>query len=418
MTSSLPLDGVRVLDLSRFLSGPYAAMTLGDMGADVIKIERCDGGDDSRRMAPHVEGESYPFAMANRNKRSLALDLTQPAGRDVFERLAATADVVIENFRPGVAARLGIEAATLQERNPALIHCSISGFGQTGPDRHRAGLDIIAQGASGLMSMTGNSGDRPVKVGIAVNDIAAGASAVQSILAAYVHRLRTGEGQAIDISLVDAGLAWTVWESGAFFGSGEVAQANGSRHRRSAPYQVFRTQDGYVTVGANTERLWRRLCTDVLAQPEWLEDARFLDNEARLRHVDQLERAIEEQLAARTTTEWVERLDAAGVPGGPVLTYDQVLASEQVAARAMVVEVDHPLTGSMKMLGFAPKLSATPFQVRRTAPQLGQHTVEVLGELGLGPGDIDSLVAAQVVLDGRRTDQLAGTAGAPAGGAS
>lgn len=395
----LPLEGFRVLDLTRFLSGPYATMVLGDMGADVLKIERPEGGDDSRRMSPHVNGESYPFAMPNRNKRSLAVDLADPRGLGLFKELVARADLVIENFRPGVAAKLGIDYASLTEVRPDLIYCSISGFGQTGPYRMRAGLDIIAQGVGGFMSMTGNPGDRPVKVGVAINDLAAGATAVQAILAAYIYRSRTGKGQAIDLSLVDAGLAWTIWESGAYFGSGEVATANGSRHRRSAPYQAFRTKDGHVTVGANTERLWRRLCIDVLDMPDWIDDPRFCNNELRLENVDELEREIEAILALKPTAEWVDRLDAAGIPGGPLYTYDQALASEQVKARSMVVEVDHPRIGRMKTIGVAPKMSASPFQITRPAPWLGQHSAEVLQEMGTPAEEIDKLFVAGVVHD-------------------
>lgn len=401
----LPLEGFRVLDLTRFLSGPYATMVLGDMGADVLKIERPEGGDDSRRMAPQVNGESYPFAMPNRNKRSLAVDLTTERGLELFKTLVAQADLVIENFRPGVTAKLGIDYAALTDVRPDLIYCSISGFGQTGPHRLRAGLDIIAQGVGGFMSMTGNPGDRPVKVGVAINDLAAGATAVQAILAAYIYRARTGQGQSIDLSLVDAGLAWTVWESGAYFGSGEIATANGSRHRRSAPYQAFRTQDGHVTVGANTERLWRRLCDDVLDVPEWIQDPRFCDNERRLANVEELEREIEQILALKPTAEWVDRLDAAGIPGGPLYTYDQALESEQVQARDMVVEVDHPRIGRMKTVGVAPKMSGSPFQITRPAPWLGQHSAQVLAELGLPPDEIDKLFVDGVVHDEYRRSE-------------
>ncbi|MEW2624101.1 CoA transferase [Streptomyces sp. NPDC048106] len=398
----LPLDGVRVLDLSRFLAGPYAAMTLGDMGADVIKVERCGSGDDSRRMGPHVAGESYPFAMNNRNKRGIALDLTTRRGHEVFLRLVATADVLIENFRPGVTEGLGIDHASLSAVRPRLIHCSVSGFGQTGPDRERAGLDIIAQGASGLMSMTGHPGEPPVKMGIAANDIAAGSLAVQAVLAAHIHRLRTGEGQHIDISLVDAGLSWTIWEAGAYFGSGEVASAQGSRHRRSAPYQAFRTQDGHVTVGANTDRLWERLVTSVLGRPDWLDDPRYAENASRLRNVDVLETEIEEITTTRPTADWVALLDEAGVPGGPVYTYDQALATPQARAREMVVEVDHPIVGPMRHLGVAPKMSGTPLRIDRAAPWLGQHTTEVLGELGLTEGEIEELFTDGLVDDSHR----------------
>ena len=254
-----PLDGFRVLDLTRFLSGPYCTMVLAELGADVIKVEQPVTGDDSRRLAPKIEGESYPFAMPNRSKRSLSMDLKTARGRELFLELAAESDLVMENFRPGVARRLGIDYDGVRAARPDILYCSISGFGQTGPYRDRPGFDIMAQGMGGFLRMTGEPDGRPAKVGIAINDIAAGATAIYSVLGAQMVRQQTGQGQYMDISLVDAGLAWTVWESGAFFGSGEVPQPTGTRHRRSTPYAAFRTSDGYVTIGAANDRLWARL---------------------------------------------------------------------------------------------------------------------------------------------------------------
>ena len=255
----LPLAGFRVLDLTRFLSGPYCTMVLAELGADVIKVEQPHTGDDSRRLAPKINGESYPFAMPNRSKRSVSLDLKTERGRELFLELAADADLVIENFRPGVANRLGIGYDDVRKVRDDILYCSISGFGQTGPYRDRPGFDIMAQGMVGFLRMTGQPDGRPAKVGIAINDIAAGATAIYSIMAAQMVRQQTGRGQYMDISLVDAGLAWTVWESGAFFGAGEVPQPTGTRHRRSTPYQAYRTSDGYVTIGAANDRLWERL---------------------------------------------------------------------------------------------------------------------------------------------------------------
>ncbi|MGH2820896.1 MAG: CaiB/BaiF CoA transferase family protein [Actinomycetota bacterium] len=397
-----PLDGLKVLDLSRFLSGPYCTMVLADMGADVTKVERFPGGDESRRTGPKVNGESVPFTVPNRNKRSLALDLKSARGREVFDELARRADVVVENFRPGVAARLGIDHAAVSRMNPGIIYCSISGFGQTGPYNQRAGFDIIAQGVTGFMRMTGHPGDRPVKVGIAINDIAAGVTAVYSILGAYIHRLRTGQGQYIDVSLVDAGLAWTVWEAGAYFGSGELPQPTGTRHRRSTPYQAYETADGYVTIGANTDPLWKRLCEQVLERPELLEDPRYEDLESRMEHIDELEKDIEDVISRRTTEHWVSKLDGAGVPGGPVLTYEQALSDPHVRAREMVVQIDHPRIGPLETLGVAPKLSLTPLTIRRGAPLLGEHTTEVLSELGFDDDDIDRLCDDGIAFDGNR----------------
>src|SRR6201991_1163296 len=307
----LPLDGFRVLDFTRFLSGPYCTMVLAELGADVIKIEEPVTGDDSRRLAPKVNGESYPFAMPNRSKRSISLDLKAERGRELFLRLARDTDLVIENFRPGVARRLGIDYETVRTVRPDVLYCAISGFGQTGPYRDRPGFDIMAQGATGLMRMTGEPGGRPAKVGIAINDIAAGATAIYSVLAAQIQRSHTGEGQYMDISLVDAGLAWTVWESGAYFGAGEVPQPTGTRHRRSTPYQAYRTSDGYVTVGANNDRLWARLVTHVLGRTEWLTDPRFATLPARMEHIDELEVEIERLTITRDTGEWIKLLDRA-----------------------------------------------------------------------------------------------------------
>lgn len=395
----LPLDGFRVLDLTRFLSGPYCTMVLAELGADVIKVERFPEGDDSRRLAPKVNGESYPFAMPNRSKRSLALDLKQAQGRETFLELARTADLVIENFRPGVVRKLGIDYPATREVKPDILYCSISGFGQTGPYRNRPGFDIMAQGVSGFLRMTGPSEGEPAKVGIAINDIAAGATAIYSILGAHLVRQRTGEGEFIDISLVDAGLAWTVWESGAYFGAGEVPMPVGTRHRRSTPYQAYRTADGYVTIGANTERLWERLVTSVFERPEWLEDPRFADLPSRMTHIDELQGEIEALTAGATTADWIARLDASGVPGGPVLTYDEALADPHVVERGMVTEVEHPVIGPMRTLGNPAKMSTTPVEVRRPAPLLGEHTTEVLQEGGFDTETIAALLEQDTIFD-------------------
>ena len=395
----LPLDGFRVLDLSRFLSGPYTTMVLAELGADVVKVERFHEGDDSRRLGPKVNGESYPFGMPNRSKRSLAVDLKSETGRDLFLRLAAESDLVIENFRPGVVRRLGIDYESVKAVRSDILYCSISGFGQTGPYRDRPGFDIMAQGVTGFLRMTGQPDGRPAKVGIAINDIAAGATAIYSIMAAQMMRERTGEGQYIDISLVDAGLAWTLWEAGAYFGSGEVPAAAGTRHRRSTPYQAFRTADGYVTIGANNDKLWRRFAEGIVQRPEWLTDPRFATLPDRMDHIDELEQEIESVTTTRTTDEWVEICDKAGVPGGPVLTYDETLADPHVVARDMIVDLDHPIIGPMRTVGTGARFSGLDFEVRGPAPWLGQHTGEVLSERGLGEAEIARLFDDGVVFD-------------------
>ena len=394
----LPLDGFRVLDLTRFLSGPYATMVLAELGADVIKIEQPHTGDDSRRFEPKFGGESYPGAMPNRSKRSVSLDLKTDEGREVFLTLAKEADLVMENFRPGVVNKLGIDYESVKAVRPDILYCSISGFGQTGPYKHRPGFDIMAQGVTGFMRMTGD-GDRPAKVGIAINDIAAGATAIYSVLGAQMLRQRTGRGQYMDISLVEAGLAWTVWESGAFFGGGEVPQATGTRHRRSTPYQAYRTKDGYVTIGAGNDRLWKRLVEDALERPEWMEDPRFLTLPDRMRNIDELEREIEAITTTRTTDEWIEKIDAAGVPVGPVLTYDQTWEDPQVQARDMVAEVEHPIIGPMKMIAPPTKFSDMEFAVRSPAPWIGQHTAEVLREAGVDDTRIAELFEKGALFD-------------------
>jgi crotonobetainyl-CoA:carnitine CoA-transferase CaiB-like acyl-CoA transferase len=386
-----PLSGFRVLDLTRFLSGPYCTMVLAELGADVIKIEQPGTGDDSRRMAPKVNGESYPFAMPNRSKRSVALDLKADRGRELFLELAAAADLVIENFRPGVATRLGIDYEAIRKVRDDILYCSISGFGQTGPYRDRPGFDIMAQGIGGFLQMTGQPDGKPTKVGIAINDIAAGATAIYSILAAELHRRQTGIGQYMDISLVDAGLAWTVWESGAYFGNGETPAQTGTRHRRSTPYQAYRTADGYVTIGANTDRLWLRLVNDVLKRPDWAGDPRFADLPDRMAHIDELESEIEAITTTLPTSAWVDRLDSAGVPGGPVLTYDETLEDPHVQARGMIVDLEHPVIGSMQTIAPPTKFSELDFSVRSPAPWLGQHTASVLAELGVDEEEVRRL---------------------------
>ncbi len=400
---ALPLEGVRVLDLTSVMAGPYCTMVLGDMGAEVVKIETFPDGDTSRRFEPQVGGESYCFAVLNRNKKSLALDLKHPRGKEIALKLAARADIVAENFRPGVVKKLGLDYESIRKSNPAVVYASMSGFGQTGPYGHKGGFDIMAQGMSGIMTMTGDPGGRPAKVGIAMNDIASGVTALSGILAAYIGRLKSGAGQYLETSLLEAGLAWSFWEFGAYFGGGEIPLAMGTRHRRSAPYQAYKTKDGYVTIGANNDKLWKNFCTMVCKKPEWMADARFATPQARLKNADALEREIEAVLGADTTAHWVEKLDAAEVPGGPVYRYDQALADPHIAARNMVEEIDHPKIGRMKMMGRPIKSTGDLTAIRKPAPWLGQHSVEVLRSLEYPEKEIESLFSEEIVYDRYKT---------------
>ena len=387
----LPLDGIKVLDVSQIMAGPYCTMVLGDMGAEVIKVEKANGGDDSRQMGPYVEDESTCFAQINRNKKSISLNLKEEKGREVFYRLAKEADVVVENYRPGVTQSLKIDYDSLKAINPGLIYCSISGYGQTGPSRHKGGFDLVAQGMSGLMSMTGEPGRRPLKTGVAVYDIGAGLTAIYSILAAYIHRQRSGEGQHLDIAIAECGLPWFTWEAGAYFSEGRVPEATGWRHRVSAPYQAMRVRDGYMMLGCANQRTWERFCEDVIERPELMVDERFKTNLDRGANVEALEAILEDILGQQDRAYWLDRCDAAGVPAGPINDFDQAMHDEHYLAREMVLEVDHPTMGRMKTLGFPSKFSATPLAIRQPALLFAQHTDEVLGEIGLAADEIDAL---------------------------
>jgi crotonobetainyl-CoA:carnitine CoA-transferase CaiB-like acyl-CoA transferase len=303
--------------------------------------------------------------------------------------------------------KLGIDYAAISPSNPGVIYASMSGFGQTGPYGRKGGFDIVAQGMSGIMMMTGYPGGRPAKVGIAMNDIASGVTALYSILGAYIGRLRSGKGQYIDTSLLEAGLAWTHWESGAYFGGGELPTATGTRHRRNAPYQAYQTQDGYVTVGANNAKLWTNFCSAVCGKPEWLKDPRFIDQGSRVKNVDALEREIEAVLTTRPTAHWVEKLDAAEVPGGPVYRYEQILDDPHIKARNMVTEIDHPRIGRMKTLGIPVKSSGELLAIRRPAPLLGQHSAEIVRKAGYADSAIEALFTGGVIYEHYREQATA-----------
>jgi crotonobetainyl-CoA:carnitine CoA-transferase CaiB-like acyl-CoA transferase len=378
------LAGIRVLDVTQVMAGPFCCQVLGDMGADVIKVEPPGEGEQARRsLGFRRKGEDTAAFMAvNRNKRGIALDLKDPAQQEVLHRLVETADVLVENFRPGVAERLGIGWERVAEINPRLVYASISGFGQTGPYSERPGFDLIAQGLSGVMSVTGEPGGDPVKCGIPVSDLSSGLFCAIAILSAVIARERTGRGQRIDTSLFEGALALSIWESAELWATGRTPEPLGSAHRLLAPYQALRTSDGHVTVGANNQRMWRALC-EAIGREELAEDSRFVSNDARMDNRAALVAELEAVLVGRTTGEWVEVLLAAGVPCGPIHDYAEVFDDPHTRAREMVVEVEHPVEGSMSALGIPVKMSDTPGSVRRPAPLLGEHTEEVLREIGI-----------------------------------
>lgn len=391
------LKGMKVLDLSQVLAGPYCTMVLADMGADVIKVEKFPNGDDTRSMGPYINEESYMYMMVNRNKRGICLNLKTEQGLEILYKLVKEADVFIENYRPGITKKLKIDYDTLKALNPTLIYCSISGYGQTGPYKDKGGYDIMAQGLSGLIDMTGEKDGKPVKVGIAIHDIAAAQTAIQSILSAYIYRLKKETGQYIDVSLVDSGLAWTVWEAAAYFGKGEVPQRNGTAHRVSAPYQGYKTQDGFILIGAGNQKLWEKFCNLVVQRPEWLTDERFLTNSIRAKNARELEEEIEAVLNEHSSSYWLDLLDSQGIPSGPVYSYNQTLNNEHILSRDMVLDYEHPVAGAMKTLGFPAKFSETPGQFRNAAPLLGQHNGDILIELGYTEEEVQSLISDKVM---------------------
>ena len=378
------LEGLRVLELTQVMAGPFCGQVLGDMGADVVKIEPLSG--DSTREALGAAA----FLAVNRNKRSVALDLKSLSHQAVLHRLVRDADVVLENYRPGVADRLGAGWQTLSDVNPRLVYASVSGFGQTGPYAQRPGYDLIAQGLSGVMSVTGEAGGEPVKCGIPISDLSAGLFCAVAILSAVIARERTGQGQRIDTSLFEGALALSIWETAELWGTGRVPQPLGSAHRLTAPYQALRTSDGHITVGANNERLWQRLCAAVGCE-DLVDDPRFARNEDRMAHRIELAAELEAALRRRSTDEWVDVLIEAGVPCGPIHDYRQVFEDPHTQAREMEVRLEDPERGEIRTLGIPVKMSGTPGAVRRPAPLLGEHTAEVLHEAGFSEAEIAAL---------------------------
>lgn len=394
-----PLDGIKVIEFAHIMAGPVTGLMLADMGADVVKVEKVPGGDDTRRsVPPEIGGESAAFLMMNRNKRGIALDLKTDGGKNVARRLIASADVVTENYRKGTMDRLGIGYDAVKESNPGVIYAELSGFGRSGPYAERAGFDLIAQSMSGLMSVTGTGpGEAPMKCGAPLTDITAGILAAMGILGAYVHRLKTGVGQRVDTSLFEAGVVHTYWQSAIALATGVSPVPMGSAHPLNAPYQAFETADGWITVGAANQANWLKMLDALEASP-LKDDQRFSDNALRMENLKALVEALTPILRSRSSAEWLARLERAGVPAGPVLDILAMHRDPQTLARKMVVNVPHSRIGATATLGHPVKYSVTPAQIDRGAPVFGEHTREVLCEYGYSEREIDDLIAEQAVV--------------------
>ncbi len=388
MATPRALDGMVVLDCTQFMAGPYCTMLLGDMGADVVKVERPGGGDDARRMGPpFIGGESAAHLQINRNKRSVVLDIRSGKGNEAIKRLAAKSDVLIENYRPGTMARRGLGYEEIKAVNPQIIYCSISGFGVTGPYAKRPGFDIVAQGMSGHMSITGIPGGPPVRVGVPICDLNAGIYAAYGILSAYINRLKTGEGQFLEVSLLEAALAYEIWESAGYFATGESPGPRGSTHRLLAPYQAFQTKDGHIVLACGNQSIWEAAAR-AMGREDLIGDERFKDNPTRIAHLPELQAELEATLVTNTSEHWLGVFDEAGVPAAPILNMEQVWSNEQVRARGFDVTLEHPTAGTIHNIGLPARLSGTPGRIERYAPLLGEHTDEVLRFAGYSDAEI------------------------------
>ncbi len=383
----LPLSGMRVLDVCQVMAGPFCCMLLGDLGADVIKVEPPEGDQARRAMGFKLKGDdSLGFLNMNRNKRSIILDLKSEAGRNVFFRLAETADVIVENYRPGAMKKLGVDYEAVRAVNPRVIYASISGFGQTGPWADRPGFDLIAQAASGIISVTGDPAGPPARAGVPVTDLGCSLFALYAILAAYIGRQATGRGQYIDASLYEAGIAFSIWDISEYWGTGRVPHRLGTANRMAAPYEAVRAKDGYFVIGANNNRLWLRLC-EVINRPDLAANPRYKTNADRLANREALAADLETTFLTQDRDHWVSLLLQAGVPAGPISDYAEVFASDHSKAREMKMTVAHPVEGAVPNIGFPVKLMGTPQQIRRPPPLLGEHNDEIFAELGIAESE-------------------------------
>ena len=386
-----PLKGIRVLDLTRILAGPYATMILRDLGAEVIKIEQPGTGDEARDFGPFKNDFSLYFMSVNRGKKSVTLNLKSPHGKDLFLKLVKGSDILVENFRPGTMEKLGLDYESLKKHHPSLLYAACSGFGQTGPYAMRGAYDMIIQGMGGIISITGEPDRPPVRVGTSIGDITSALFTVIGILSALRHRDQTGEGQLIDVGMLDCQVAILENAMVRYFSTGDIPRPLGRRHPAITPFEVFESADGYVVIAIGNNELWRKFCEHV-GQPELIDDERFNTNALRTENHESLFLILAEIMCRRTTDAWVEALEAIGVPCGPVNTVDKVANDPQVLARDMIAEVKHDTTGTVQIPGIPIKLSETPGQIDAPAPNLGEHTLEVLtGLLGLGTEEVSQL---------------------------
>jgi crotonobetainyl-CoA:carnitine CoA-transferase CaiB-like acyl-CoA transferase len=391
-----PLAGIRVIEVGNFMAGPFCAMQLADLGADVVKIENPEGGDAVRQTGPFIDGESSNFIRLNRNKRSFALDLKNETGKAIFRKLVERSDIVVENLRPGSMVELGLDYPRLAAINPGLIYVAASGWGQDGPYAALSGLDIMAQAMSGLMSITGEEGRPPVKIGVPMCDLACALYGALAAVSAIHARERTGRGQLIDVSLFEAGVSFSIWEAGKYFGTGEIPRRHGSAHQSTAPYQAFRSADGYFAAGAATQKTWVAFCK-VVGIAELVEDARFAQAHLRRTNLGELLPLIEEKTVAKNSADWVAALQAVGVPCAMLQDYGQVFNDPHLLARNYFVDVPHAKLGPVRVLGSPMRFSETPVRTDRAGPLLGEDSADVLTELGVADDEVKSLFATGIV---------------------